>query len=49
VDEEGCYNDITYFRIGNTSVTMYDNSFLIESEIEDEISKVLQYINKAIS
>jgi len=49
VDEDGGDNDITYFKVGKVSVTMYDYTFLIESENDDEISKVLQYIDKVIS
>ena len=49
VDEEGYDNNIDYFRVGDVNVILTNRSFFIESEEDDDVCKVLQYIDDAIS
>lgn len=50
VDEDGFDNCIDYFKVGNVSVTIYIyDSIIIESEKEEDVNKVLEYIDKAVS
>ena len=50
VDENGFDNSLDYFKVDKVSVTIYnDDSILIESEKEEDVNKVLEYIDKAVS
>ena len=49
VDEDGYDNNIDYFRVGDVNVIITNRSFFIESEEDDDVCKVLQYIDDAIS
>lgn len=49
VDSDGYDNCIDYFRVGDVVVSLTNRSFFIESEEDDDVCKVLQYIDNAIS
>ena len=49
-DEYGNISSIEYFKVNNMMVTIYDyDSILIESEKEEDVNKVLEYIDKVVS
>lgn len=50
VDENGFDNSLDYFKVDKVSVTIYnDDSILIESEKEEDVNKVLEYIDKVVT
>ena len=50
VDENGFDNSLDYFKVDKVSVTIYnDDSILIESEKEEDVNKVLEYIDKVVA
>ena len=48
-NEEGQVIDDTYFEVDGVTVNMNSDSFFIESKDDKYISKVLEYIDKAVS
>ena len=48
-NEEGQVIDDTYFEVDGVTVNMDSSSFFIESKDDEYISKVLEYIDKAVS
>lgn len=48
-NEEGQVIDDTYFEVDGVTVNMDSSSFFIESKDDECISKVLEYIDKAVS
>ena len=40
---------IEYFRVNNLLVTIYNYAFFVESEEDEDVDKVLEYIDKAVS
>ena len=48
-NEEGQVIDDTYFEVDGVTVSMDSSSFFIESKDDEHISKVLEYIDKAVS
>ena len=48
-NEEGQVIDDTYFEVDGVTVNMDSASFFIESKDDKHISKVLEYIDKAVS
>ena len=48
-NEEGQVIDDTYFEVDGVTVNMDSGSFFIESKDDKHISKVLEYIDKAVS
>ena len=49
-DEYGDGSSIEYFMVTNTMVTIYNHDvFFVQSEEDEVIIKVLEYIDKAVS
>lgn len=48
-NEEGQEIDDTYFEVDGVTVNIDSGSFFIESKDDKHISKVLEYIDKAVS
>lgn len=48
-NEEGQVIDDTYFEVDGVTVNIDSGSFFIESKDDKHISKVLEYIDKAVS
>lgn len=49
VDEDGYDNFIDYFKVDDMVVSLATGSFFIESEEDDDVFKVLQYIDEVVS